>query len=192
MRRAAGPVKRAAGAPPSARDASGGRCVRSLLELVEVHRDLAERFARHRDLVVGLEFGRALEALAEFETALRRHMEDEERLLLPLYESRVGRVPGGDPQFFYLEHANLLRNLETLSESLRRLAANPRAGRRQAHEFLHQEGLFLHLMEHHDRREQSFLYPQLDRVLTEEERRGLLEACAAPARALLDRPSRSP
>lgn len=154
--------------------------MRSLMEMMEVHRDLRERFARHRDFVVGLEFARALKVLIDFEQALKRHMEDEEKHILPLYESRVGHVPGGDPRFFYLEHANLLRNLETLKESLRRLALNPDAGRRQAHEFLHEEGLFLQLLEHHDLRERNILYPSLDRVLSEEERKALLEACERP------------
>jgi iron-sulfur cluster repair protein YtfE (RIC family) len=151
--------------------------MRSLLEMMGVHRDLFELFAVHRDHVVGLEFGRALEALETFERELRSHMDAEERHILPVYEKRVGAVTGGDPQFFYLEHKNLLRNLETAKAELRRLAQDPKAGRRQAHEFIAAESMLLHLLEHHDLREKNVLYPKLDEALSADERAALLEAC---------------
>ena len=151
--------------------------MRSLLEMMDVHADLHDHFAVHRDYVVGLEFGRALEALERFEAELRRHMEVEERHILPLYERRVGHVLGGDPQFFYLEHKNILRNIDAAKEELRRLAADPKAGRRQAHEFIDREGILRHLLEHHDLRERNVLYPKLDEALTPEELADLLKAC---------------
>src|SRR5436190_1207048 len=120
--------------------------MRSLLELLNVHKDLMERFAVHRDFVVGLEFGRALKELESFERELRSHMAVEEKLLLPLYRARVGKILGGDPDFFALEHFNILRNLETAKESLRKLVADPASGRRQAHEFLDQEWMLRHLI----------------------------------------------
>jgi len=151
--------------------------VRSLLELLEVHAGLHERFAVHRDLVVGLEFGRALVELEGFDRDLRVHMEAEETHVLPLYRSRVGKVLGGDPEFFRLEHQNILRNLETSKEALRQLAADPQAGRRQAHEFLDREWMLQNLIHHHDLREKNILYPKLDEVLSEQERDELLARC---------------
>lgn len=151
--------------------------MRSLLEMMDVHADLHEAFAVHRDYVVGLEFRRALEELERFERELKLHMDDEERHVLPLYEARVGHVTGGDPQFFHLEHRNLLRNIETAKEELRKIIANPAAGRRQAHEFLDHESLLLHLLQHHDARERNTLYPKLDEALTPQEREALLAAC---------------
>ncbi len=151
--------------------------MRSLLELLDVHAGLHERFAVHRDFVVGLEFGRALEELESFERALRAHMDVEEAHLIPLYRERVGRITGGDPDFFTLEHRNILRNLDTAKTELRTLAALPSAGRRQAHEFLDREWMLLHLMEHHDLREKNVLYPKLDEILSESERKALLDRC---------------
>lgn len=155
--------------------------MRSLLELMDVHGGLHEKFAVHRDLVVGLEFGTALAALEDFERALRAHMDDEERHILPLYERRVGHVTGGDPQFFWLEHKNLLRNLDTMKEALRPLAADPKAGRRQAHEFLQKQSLFLQILEHHELREKNILYPQLDAAVSDVEREAILSQCGGPA-----------
>jgi hemerythrin-like domain-containing protein len=151
--------------------------VRSVLELMDVHAGLDETFAVHRDHVVGLEFAKALEVLESFERDLRAHMDIEERFVLPLYSARVGKVTGGDPEFFTLEHRNILRNLETAKDALRRLAADPGAGRRQAHEFLDQEWMLRHLIEHHDLRERNTLYPLLDQALSAEEGEDLLTRC---------------
>ena len=151
--------------------------MRSVQELLTAHAGLHEQFAVHRDFVVGLEFGRALEELERFERELRSHMELEEKHVIPLYEARVGAVTGGDPEFFRLEHKNLLRNLDTAKAELRRLSEDPRAGRRQAHEALHGQSLFIHLLQHHDLRERNVLYPRLDEALSPEERLALLRAC---------------
>jgi hemerythrin-like domain-containing protein len=151
--------------------------MRSLLELMDVHATLNELFAVHRDHVVGLEFPQALEALERFERELRQHMEIEERVILPLYEKKVGHVLGGDPQFFYLEHKNLLKNLEAAKDRLRRVIADPGSGRRQAHEFLQEESLFLGLLQHHDLREKNVLYPRLSEALTPAEQQDVLSRC---------------
>ncbi len=150
---------------------------RSLLELLDVHAGFMELLAQHRDLIVGLEFGAAAEALATFETALRRHMEAEEKYVLPLYEERVGTMIGGSPEMFRLEHKNILRNLDDVKKLAKELAANAQAGRRQAHEFLDNETMLLHLLQHHDLRERNILYAELDLKLSEAELTALLAKC---------------
>ncbi len=149
----------------------------SLDHLMHVHRDLDELFARHRDAIVLLNFKQALELLEQYEVELRRHMKHEEEQIFPLYEERVGHVPGGDPRFFYLEHANLLKNLALFKPLVEKLAADPSAGPRQAHECLREQSSYLHLLEHHDLREKNILYPQLDRKLTQDERSAILSRC---------------
>lgn len=148
---------------------------------MDVHASLHERFASHRDHVVGLEFLQALGSLEQFEQELRGHMEVEEKVILPLYEERIGHVPGGDPQFFHPEHRNLLKNLERAREGLRRLIAEPTSGRRQAHEFLQEESLLYQLLEHHDLRERNILYPRLSEALSPSEREEVLARCGLPA-----------
>ncbi len=148
--------------------------MKSLLDLMEVHKELDELFARHRDLVVGLDFAKAAKALDAFERALKIHMEAEEKHILPLYEQRVGHVLGGDPAFFHAEHKNLLKLLAEIQTKSRELAANRAAGPRQAHQFLEAESMFLHLLDHHDRRERNTLYPELDKKVTVAEREELL------------------
>ncbi len=148
----------------------------SLLTLLDVHADLQEKFAVHRDFVVGLEFPRALEELERFERELRSHMEAEEEFILPLYREKLPPVTGGGAELFSVEHQNILRNLATVKDALRKVIATPGAGRRQAHRLIDEEWMLLHLLEHHDTRERNVLYPRLDAALTEEERARILEA----------------
>jgi iron-sulfur cluster repair protein YtfE (RIC family) len=152
------------GKPPTSRGKP-----KSLAELASVHAALHERLLRHRDRVVGLEWREALETLEDFAHGLRAHMEDEERLLLPAY-ARLG----GDPGLYLAEHANLRRQLDRMLQRARALAADPSAGRRRAHEFLDDEWMLLHLLEHHQRREHAALFPELDRGLAVRERDAIL------------------
>lgn len=90
--------------------------------------------------------------------------------------------PGGDPKFFTLEHANILRNLERAKSGLRLLTENHGAGRRKAHEFLAHEHLLLQLLEHHDLREKDIFYPRPTEALTPEELEAILAKCGETIR----------
>jgi hypothetical protein len=147
--------------------------MRSLLELTEVHAGLRELFAIHRDPVVGLELSLALEALEDFERRLRAHMDAEEKFILPLYEKRVGHVPGGEPQFFHLEHRNILKNLEKAKEGLRCLITRSASGRRPRMSSSRRKPL----PEHHDLREKTILYPRLTETLSPAEVEETLARC---------------
>ncbi len=150
----------------------------ALSELMDLHASLHEALAVHRDRVVGLEFTRAAEALEAFARDLRRHIEDEETRILPLYEARVPSPPrGGRAEYFRLEHQRILALLDELLTEARELARDPAAGARQAHEFLHRQGPLLHILDHHETRERAILYPELDRRVGAEESSRILAQC---------------
>lgn len=152
--------------------------MRHISTLMEVHATLREMFARHRDLVVGLEFRAAQEALATFQLTVQRHIEDEENYVLPRYDSLAAFPTGGRPEYFRSEHRKILEVLRELMAEAEVLAANPKAGRREAHEYLDRESPFLHLLNHHEHREERFLYPEMERLLREEEAGAILDRCA--------------
>ena len=98
-------------------------------------------------------------------------------MLLPVYK-RAGRIPGGNPQFYINEHRKMLAIFDGFKETLPRLVkAGPANVRRKIVELFDQGYWFKRLLEHHDKREENILYPALDRVTSEEERRELLEKC---------------
>ena len=100
----------------------------------------------------------------------------EEDLLLPVYV-RAGRIQGGPIEFYTGEHKKMLKFLVRFTERLDELKHNPANLTRAIIELFDEEAQFKQLMQHHDMRERNILYPTLDRVTSEEERRQLLHRC---------------
>jgi hemerythrin-like domain-containing protein len=156
----------------------------SFLSLLEIHEHLNEMLLLHQEALLVLDVGLALERLKQFELELRAHMRVEEDLLLPVY-ARAGRIQGGPIEFYTGEHKRMLEFLARFTENLEALRANPANLKRGILKLFDEQALFKQLMQHHDMREQNILYPTLDKVTSEEERRDLLSRCrdvAAPHR----------
>lgn len=106
----------------------------------------------------------------------------EEEALLPLYGERTEIERGGATEFFYLEHGKMRRMLAHFRAELPKLLGLPDPSRALL-KLLDQQATYKHLVEHHDTREEKFLYPSLDRVTSEDEREELLGRLAAPDRS---------
>lgn len=115
--------------------------------------------------------------LEKVEAEQREHIRVKEEILLPVY-ARAGSIPGGDPKFYLNEHEKMLKILEGFKEVLPRLIQEkPGQNRREIIELFDQGYWFKRLHEHHDQREKNILYPVLDRVTEEAERKELLRRC---------------
>ena len=149
----------------------------SFLSLLDTHEWLDEHFLLHQEALLAGDLTLALELLKKVDEGQREHIRVEEELLLPVYE-RAGRIAGGDPQFYINEHRKMLAILDGFKETLPRLVEkSPGERRREIIELFDQGYWFKRLLEHHDNREENILYPTLDRVTAEEERRELLTEC---------------
>jgi len=144
--------------------------VRSFTELAEAHRELNALFRRHQEALVLRETPQALAALHEFRAALGAHMRAEDEVLLPLYEQVGGSVEGGRPEQFDAEHRKIAADIERIANTLKILAAQPTIEPAEVIELLDEEYRFKHLMDHHERREEKFLFPRLDALLSPEAR----------------------
>ena len=149
----------------------------SFLALIEIHESLNELFLSHQEALLAADMPVAIARLTEYEQRLRAHMNDEESLLLPIYE-RAGRIPGGAVEFFTGEHRKMLEMLARIREQLARIEAEPTP--RDRIRIFDEESKYKMLNEHHDQREQNILYPTLDRVTNDTERADLVSRCAAP------------
>jgi hemerythrin-like domain-containing protein len=152
----------------------------SFLSLQETHEAIDELFLVHQEALLSLDLARARELLAAFELDLRAHMGVEEELLLPLYR-RAGPIPGGAVELFTAEHRKMLQFLDQFKDVLARLEPEQPDLRRAILALLDLQATFKQLVKHHDLREQNILYPTLDRVTGEVERRALLERIADEA-----------
>ena len=148
----------------------------SFLALLRVHERLNELFLRHQEALLEQDIARARERLAVYEQELLAHMRPEEDILLPVY-ARAGAIPGGPIELFLGEHRKMREFLERFRMALAELEAHPADRRRRILRLFDEQTMFKHLVEHHDLRERNILYPTLDRITTEAERRELLRRC---------------
>ncbi len=125
--------------------------------------DLLERFQewRVKDL------GRAKDFLTQFTLGLRRHLRWEETILFPLFEQKTGQT--GLTNTLQGEHDEIMQWLGALGQKVEENDAA--CG--------HEEKMLVEELGGHNAREEYALYPQLDKLLTEEEQRATFEAMAA-------------
>lgn len=145
----------------------------SLMELEEIHKGLDWLFHLHQIAVLNQYREEAMRLLDEYEKLVQIHMQEEEEFLIPLYRDRCGPIRGGAPVIFTGEHEKI-REFLNLFYRLGTCWVTSDGPGQETLDLLEQEYRFKELMEHHDMREQRILLPELDKVTTEEEKRGLL------------------
>jgi hemerythrin-like domain-containing protein len=150
----------------------------SFAELPSIHESLNELFLLHQEALLRLDLETAAERLRIYERELRAHMRVEEDLLMPVYE-RAGRIAGGPPEFFIGEHRRMLEFLARFAATLDDLKEERGARAPRVIRLFDEEAMFKSLRDHHDMRERNILFPALDRVTGEAERRELITRCFA-------------
>jgi hemerythrin-like domain-containing protein len=150
----------------------------SFLGLLKVHKELDEMFLCHQEALLSLDICGASEILARYKPELLTHMKHEEDLLLPLYQARAGRIPGGPVELFLGEHKKMMGFIDEFQRALFRMRLESGSQlKRSIIALMDRESVYKCLVEHHSHREKNILYPWLDRVTTEEERGQLLKQC---------------
>lgn len=153
----------------------------SFVSLLDIHKALKELFLQHQEALLDGDLTRAGKRLDEFEGRLLHHIREEEELLLPVYK-RAGAIPGGPPALFTGEHKRMQELLAGFKQVLSSLEQSPDGRKRGILWLLDRQATFKNLMEHHDLREANILYPALDRVTSEAERREILARCGTSSR----------
>lgn len=127
---------------------------------------LAEAFeARSRG-----DFASAGARCAEFALGLRRHIRFEEQILFPAFEAQAGLPRTAGPTgVMCAEH----RDIEALLEGLDEVAALPG----QAAEILRED--LVRILGWHNQKEESVLYPGIDRLLSEVENDAMVASIQA-------------
>jgi iron-sulfur cluster repair protein YtfE (RIC family) len=136
--------------------------MKDLMELVEEHRTFDDQFLSHQELILKERWRDALELLKKFRRRLEVHMQEEEEILLPMYEERMGSPLGGSPRQFRLEHNKIRHLLNSFVDRERSLTWSPDSSVHDIIELIEEQRVFKHLMIHHDQRERIYLYPSLN------------------------------
>ncbi|MCY1031779.1 hemerythrin domain-containing protein [Corallococcus sp. BB11-1] len=150
------------------------------VSLGALHRELEELFLLHQEALMGMDLPVARERLTRYRADLTRHLEAEEALLLPELP-RAGRIRGAAPELFTGEHQRMLELLAKCQDAVDALEPSAPDYRRAVLRVFDMESTFKHLEHHHSLREETHLFPALDRVLDGPERQALLAAFLARA-----------
>ncbi len=122
------------------------------------HRDCDHAFARAETLAASGDWAAAEQALLEFATALNTHFDAEEQRLFPRFEAVTG-MTGGPTQVMRGEHADMRAMLGQLQAALAQRSADDFAGEAET---------LLLMMQQHNMKEESILYPMCDLRLAAE------------------------
>jgi regulator of cell morphogenesis and NO signaling len=151
----------------------------SFSDLLEVHTRLDDLFLEHQRALLRLDLMAGLAALEAYELELFAHMMDEEQLMLPLYRERVEPPLGGAAEIFFGEHDKLRQYVALFNDAIKRLQRSDDL-EKDVIWLLDSQTTFKRLHVHHDTREQKMLYPLLDEVTTDEERRKVIATMQLP------------
>ena len=142
-------------------------------DLKNVHLLIDEMFFDHQKALLHFEFDKALTLLEMYQATLIRHMQDEELILLPVYAERAPFSSAGAPKLFFDDHKKMRSFVELFIEKTAELKQQPNIDKAILL-LLDREAFYLRLCSHHDKRETDFLYPTLEEILTDTEKRDLL------------------
>lgn len=106
------------------------------------------------------DFLKAKNAFLEFKAGLQRHVAWEEEVMFPLWEKKSGMTGGGPTIVMRNEHREIGDCLESLARKIQ--AQNPETDR--------EEETLLDLLDRHNMSEEEVLYPEMDHLISAEER----------------------
>ncbi len=113
------------------------------------------------------DFGKAKGFLTQFTLGLHRHLRWEEAILFPLFEQKTGQT--GLTNTLRGEHEEIREWLAALNQKVEQNDDGCD----------HEEKMLVEELGGHNAREEYALYPELDRLLTHEEKKTAFEAMAA-------------
>lgn len=156
--------------------------LKSFRDLLKVHEGLDELFSGHQEALLSFDLETALELLVSFRKNIDKHIEFEEKHLLPLYRTKGGNaVEGGKVSFYLLEHRKIRQLLTKAEREVGRwIGSKKRPSGREILNLIDGEYMFKHLMKHHDLRERNILYRFLDDTTNSAERARILRKAPAP------------
>jgi len=128
------------------------------------HKECDAVLARADEAAAAADWAAVERNAGTFLREIERHIEAEESLLFPAFEERTGMADGGPTATMRMEH-----------EQMRGLFAQMRAAipARDAQRYLGASQTLLPLLQQHNMKEESMMYPMLDQALGDDAR-GLL------------------
>ena len=115
-------------------------------------------FAQLEEYVAHTQWQMALPKFAQFIEEMEQHFSNEENILFPTFEQRVGHTLG-PTQVMRMEHQQMRQLLQNMHESLLQ---------QDSSHYLGLSETLLMLMRQHNAKEEQILYPMCDQTLSSE------------------------
>jgi len=145
----------------------------SLGRIATLHHEHEELFFLHQKALVDRKINEAFELLQKYEYLLNQHINAEEQMLLPAYAPY--EKEGGEVILYTGEHKRIKEFVHRFYEWLYAIKqASESEQDKLLLKLLDHQALYKGLIEHHHRREEIYLFPTLDEVLTEHQKSKLL------------------
>lgn len=139
--------------------------------MTTAHRDCDELFARAEEAAG--DWGRTAIELGALRRALEQHLAMEEEVLFPAFEEQTGTSGGGPTATMRAEHEQIRALLEQLGDAV---------AEGDEKRYLGLADTLLILMQQHNMKEESMMYPMLDSAVAERAAE-LIASCNALAPA---------
>lgn len=129
------------------------------------HDELDQHFKKFQE-IKETDFKNAEESFEKFKHGLERHIEWEESILFPLFEDKTGMKDHGPTAVMRHEHTQIKQHLHAIHEKLLKDDLNTDQ----------EEESLLETLQAHNQKEESILYPAIDNVASEEEKRAVFKS----------------
>jgi iron-sulfur cluster repair protein YtfE (RIC family) len=108
----------------------------------------------------------AKEQFEAFQSGLQRHIRYEEEVLFPMFENRTGMFTSGPTAVMREEHRQIKGHLQSIYQKLLNNDANS----------YFEEGRLLTVLSIHNQKEEEILYPAIDRMTVEGDKKWVFQA----------------
>ncbi len=149
----------------------------TFLEIEQDHERLQETLLLHQDAMVRRDLPAARRYWDEFCEELRDHMQIEDEILIPEFARLAGSPNGCSPEILNAEHRKIERLIERSEVRLLAHEASGTLEPRQVVLHIEEERTLKEVLDHHHTREGTAFFPVLDALLSQDQRRRLLERC---------------
>ncbi len=137
--------------------------------LLEAHEEFLDVLLLHQEGLVRGDLEDARDKIEELREELAAHIWHEEEKVLPIVERGGTAFRTGEPRYYREEHEKIQRMVAELAARTATLDPSARDFHRQVAILIGDERALRTLLEHHDERERTALYPDLERLTTPEQ-----------------------
>jgi regulator of cell morphogenesis and NO signaling len=139
---------------------------RLISEFFEQDHDRLDDLYKSYQAAKAVDFPAAKEHFESFRSGLLTHIRYEEEILFPLFENRTGMFTSGPTAVMREEHRQIKGHLQAIDQKLLNNDASC--------DF--EEGRLLAVLAIHNEKEEEILYPAIDRMTVESDKKWVFEA----------------